>query len=80
MINGDEVATESVEAGSLLINSELRYSSSETAALLNVTVNCLRQWRFHGRGPTYYKIGGRAQYRGEDLIAFLDNARRDPNK
>ena len=78
MINGDEVATESVEAGSLLINSELRYSSSETAALLNVTTNCLRQWRCKSRGPTYYKIGGRVQYRGKDLLAYLNQARRDP--
>ena len=71
-------ATSTKEAGSPLIKSDLRYSSVEAAVLLGVSPNLLRQWRHKGRGPVYYKLEGRVTYIGEDLIGYMDQAKRDP--
>lgn len=45
----------------------------ETAAILNVEVGTLRNWRSLGKGPRYRKIGGRlVRYHRADLAAFAE--------
>lgn len=47
----------------------------ETAAILNVEVGTLRNWRSLGKGPRYRKIGGRlVRYHRADLAAFAEGA------
>ena len=36
------------------------------------TPGTLAQWRYHGRGPSYYKFGRRIVYRGRDLNEWID--------
>lgn len=38
----------------------------------------LRQWRYQGRGPRYYKSGNRVLYLGRDLNEWLDRHMIDP--
>lgn len=45
----------------------------EVAATLSVSVQTLRNWRWKGDGPRFYKIGKRAvRYRRGDLAAFVE--------
>jgi predicted DNA-binding transcriptional regulator AlpA len=46
------------------------------AVRLGVTVAALRKWRLLGRGPAYYKVGGRSvRYAAEDIEQFLATQR-----
>ncbi len=47
-----------------------RPTDPEMAAI--ATPGTLAQWRYHGRGPSYYKFGRRILYRGRDLNAWID--------
>lgn len=42
------------------------------------SVGQLAQWRFHGRGPAYMKIGPRVVYAGTDVIRWLEENRVEP--
>jgi Helix-turn-helix domain len=44
----------------------------QAAEFLTVPVGTLGQWRIHGRGPTYRKIGQAVRYAKHDLIAFIE--------
>ena len=48
------------------------------AGLLGVAQATLKQWRCHGRGPTFVKIGKRVLYREADLDAWIDEQARTP--
>ena len=37
----------------------------------------LAQWRHHGRGPAFYKLGRKIVYRGSDLNAWVEKHRHD---
>ena len=37
----------------------------------------LRAWRVRGRGPRYYKIGGKVFYRESDLDAWIESQARE---
>lgn len=42
------------------------------AVMLDVSVDCLRQWRRAGKGPTFCRPGGTAiRYRRSDVLAYL---------
>jgi hypothetical protein len=36
----------------------------------------LSQWRWNGKGPKYFKIGGRILYQTEDIVAFEEQQLR----
>ncbi len=52
----------------------------ETAKVLGVAVQTLRNWRHLRKGPPYIKLGRAIRYRDEDLVAFLERHRVTPNK
>jgi hypothetical protein len=50
----------------------------EAARFLCVAVQTLRNWRHMRKGPAYLKLGRSVRYRLEDLNAFMENRRIDP--
>lgn len=43
---------------------------------LDIPVRTLGQWRYHGNGPPYVKVGRHVRYRREDVEAWLDDQTR----
>ena len=55
--------------------------TDQLAAILPVTAETLRFWRHMGKGPKYFKIGGRkVYYRQEDVDAWLEQQYQDSNR
>jgi len=50
--------------------SEALINEYEAAQLLGLSVSTLRNWRFAGVGPKYYKVGRAVRYDRSDLRAF----------
>jgi hypothetical protein len=50
-------------------------NEQEAAAILSVTVHCLRAWRWRKeQGPRYLKVGTHlVRYRPQDLQAYLES-------
>jgi excisionase family DNA binding protein len=42
-----------------------------TAELLGVPEKTLAQWRYHGKGPAFVRVGKHVRYRVEDVEAFI---------
>ena len=40
----------------------------------------LAQWRHKGTGPAFYRLGRKIIYRGEDLNAWAEAQRVEPNR
>lgn len=40
----------------------------------------LRNWRFCGKGPVYYKIGRSVRYKLEDVASFMTSGRIEPRE
>lgn len=60
------------------MDKEPRWLNDRQAAdQLGVSVSTLRNWRQAGTGPTWYKLGTAVRYKGEDLDAYLKDARRE---
>ena len=57
-------------------------TEKEAAEYLAVKVTTLQQWRFHNKGPKYYKLGGSGaiRYKWEDLEAYAQEVEPDGNK
>jgi len=49
---------------------EALVNEHEASRLLAVSVSTLRNWRFAGAGPKYYKVGRAVRYDPADLRAF----------
>jgi DNA-binding transcriptional MerR regulator len=50
----------------------------EAAEIMGLAVQTLRNWRQKRKGPPYYKLGRRIVYYEEDLIAYIEKFRIDP--
>jgi hypothetical protein len=50
----------------------------EAAALLGLTMDALRRWRWLRTGPPWYRIGAAVRYSTSDLDAFKAAARVVP--
>ncbi len=50
----------------------------KVAELLKKTPASLAQWRHLKRGPKYYKIGRKVQYKQSDVDDFRENGMVDP--
>ena len=48
----------------------------EAAEFLRIQAGTLRNWRVAGKGPAYYKVGGRVRYSEADLREFIEGCRR----
>jgi hypothetical protein len=44
---------------------------------LHTTEGTLAQWRFHGKGPRFVKVGRNVRYRTGDVKAWLDAQTRE---
>jgi predicted DNA-binding transcriptional regulator AlpA len=55
--------------------------TDQLAEILPVTADTLRFWRHTGKGPKYFKLGGKKVfYRQEDVDAWIDEQYRKLNK
>ena len=45
------------------------------AQMLKLQPRTLSRWRFEGKGPAYYKIGGAIRYQLDDLSKFALSGR-----
>ena len=45
---------------------------ADAANFVGAKASTLRAWRVKGRGPRYYKIGGKIFYRESDLEAWIE--------
>jgi len=48
----------------------------QAAARLAVSVRTLQTWRVRGTGPAFVKMGAAVRYAENDLIAYIDQQRR----
>ena len=48
----------------------------DVAALLQVTVNTLQNWRYNGRGPIFSRVGGIIRYTRQDINDFIYSSRQ----
>jgi predicted site-specific integrase-resolvase len=52
-------------------------SANELASRWGLAPRTLESWRSQGRGPAYLKIGGRVQYRQDDIEAYEAKCRQE---
>ena len=52
----------------------------KAAKILDIAVQTLRNWRQNRRGPAYFKMGRSVRYKVEDLVAYSNKRRIDPEK
>ena len=50
-------------------------NEATAAKLLHLQPPTLRRWRFTGKGPAYFKVGGAVRYQSTDLEAFAAKGR-----
>lgn len=64
----------------MMLKADLSQAVDErkAAKFIGVAVQTLRNWRHMRRGPAYLKIGKAVRYRIQDLDAFLNEHRIDP--
>ena len=54
------------------VNDIPNLTTRQAAQVLAVSKGTLDQWRHHGKGPTYFRVGGLVRYRKEDLLDFIE--------
>jgi hypothetical protein len=62
------------------IDKSKLYTEPESSDILRLRPNNLRKRRMKKLPPTYLKLGGAIRYRGSDLIAFIEQNVRQPEK
>ena len=58
------------------INQEVYLSPKEVARTWKLAETTLRKWRWEGKGPIFFKLGGKVLYRESDILAFVKNNMR----
>lgn len=53
-------------------------TAKEAAAWLRSTERTLERWRREGRGPSFIRVGRRIGYRIEDLAAWVERRKCEP--
>jgi len=61
-----------------VMESKAVVNEHEASAYIGLAVQSLRNRRFKGEEPAYFKIGRSVRYRLGDLEAFLQKHRIDP--
>lgn len=56
----------------LIPNAKALLNEKEAATFYGASVKTLQAWRFKGKGPHYYKIGGFIRYSMDDLIKYAE--------
>ena len=52
--------------------------TAELAVYLNRSDHVIRYWRENGKGPPYYKVVGQYMYQRDEVDAWLDKNRTEP--
>jgi len=55
-------------------------NEKQTAKVLGIAVQTLRNWRHQRKGPKYIKMGRSVRYQQDDLQEYIDRKRIDPEK
>lgn len=63
-------------AAGAIIDPQAFYRPEEASRVTPWSVRTFEAWRAAGKGPAFSKVAGRILYRGADLLAFLEDARR----
>ena len=53
-------------------------NEEEVAEIIGLSVQTLRNWRCQQRGPAYIKAGRAVRYDPEDICAFMQRKKIDP--
>ena len=53
-------------------------NEKQAAKLLNVAVQTLRNWRHKRQGPAYVKFGRAVRYQVQDIEAYIEKQKIDP--
>ena len=53
------------------------FTPEQLAKRWNTTHGTLAQWRFHGGGPMFVKLGHKILYRKEDVVKYEKSNRKD---
>jgi predicted DNA-binding transcriptional regulator AlpA len=53
-------------------------TETEAAPYLGFEPATLRIWRMKGKGPRYFKLGGRIAYKRQDLDEWIERQAREP--
>ena len=61
-----------------LFDSRRTYQPIDEEMRLLGSIDRLAQWRHHGQGPAFYRIGRKVLYRGADINAWLEARRVEP--
>jgi len=51
-------------------------SEVEVAQILNIKPETLRNWRWDGRGPKFYKFGSNVRYKASDIETYIETMSR----
>ncbi len=65
-----DMTTEQLEARTTTV------SPKEAAGRLGLQDSTLANWRWHGRGPRFLRVGRRVRYRLADLAEWMDTRAR----
>lgn len=57
---------------------EQLWNEKEVADYTGLSLSTIRKMRHFGRGPVYYKIGGRVVYAPQDVWDYICSKRIDP--
>lgn len=71
-MNSPELKKRSTKVPTLL-------TPEQAAELLTLPIGTLGRWRGEGRGPRYFKLGGRIRYDIDDLLAYVAECSREPS-
>ena len=52
-------------------------TTDEVAELLRTSKETVRYWRHVGKGPQSFKVGRAVLYARDDVIAYIEGARRE---
>lgn len=55
-------------------------TTEDVADICRTTPRAVREWRSRGRGPTFFKPGGRVLYRAEEVERWVEASKRKPDQ
>lgn len=62
----------------MVIDGKTYIGQPECAQILCCSVKTLEAWRTKKIGPAYHRIGGRVMFDRDDIVAFINAGRVEP--
>jgi predicted site-specific integrase-resolvase len=60
------------------ITDLVELTEKQAGKLAGVVPLTMNKWRYRGKGPVYYRVGGKIRYKRSDVLAWLESCRVDP--